>query len=222
MGRKGVHPINFLDLTGQRFGRWTVQSIASSDGNRVRWNCLCDCGGTKTVTTGKLRNGESSSCGCFRRENSRDMALRHGHARPGQVTKVFRAWQLIRGRCSDPTNNRFFLYGARGIKVCERWLVFENFLADMGEPPSAQHSIDRLDGNGDYEPRNCRWATPAEQGRNKRNNLRIEWNGEIRCSSEWCEQFGWPRRVIDDRLRKGWTIERTMSQPVRKYEPNRS
>lgn len=111
----------------------------------------------------------------------------------GCFTITYNSWASIKNRCNNPNDTHFSDYGGRGIKVCDRWLGehgFENFLADMGERLSKDYSIDSIDVNGDYCPENCRWATSKEQANNKRNNLIIEHEGEIRTLPEWCDYFG--------------------------------
>src|SRR5262252_5541228 len=109
----------------------------------------------------------------------------HGHARDGAMSPTYRTWTRIRARCSNPKTAGFAYYGGRGIRVCSRWDLFENFLADMGERPWPRASIERIDVDGDYTPSNCRWATPLEQGANKRNNAKLTFNGETLHIAEW-------------------------------------
>lgn len=105
-------------------------------------------------------------------------------------------------------------YKNRGIKVCDRWLSFSNFLADMGERPSPAHSIERNDNNGDYEPGNCRWATAAEQARNRRSNRVLTIRGEQRCAIDWAAETAVPLKTIYQRLRDGWPDEMAVFTPV--------
>jgi hypothetical protein len=155
-----------LDLTGQQFGRWRVGYFAARDARgAIHWQCRCACGKTALVTSGNLRRGTSLSCGCLQQELARTRHTTHGEA---QKTPEYIAWDNMKARCSNPKHKRFKDWGGRGIKVCERWLVYANFLADMGRKPDPSLSIERSDNDGDYEPNNCYWATTTEQSRNRR------------------------------------------------------
>lgn len=121
-------------------------------------------------------------------------------------------------RCSDPRNNSYRFYGARGVAVCERWLSFDNFLADMGPRPSGK-TLDRIDSARGYEPGNCRWATPTEQIRNRSNTVRLTALGETLCAAEWSARTGVPLGTLYARLNKGWSHERAITEPLHAYQP---
>jgi hypothetical protein len=144
------------------------------------------------------------------------MTFRHGHAPFRGASKTYVVWNGILTRCTNPHSVAFRLYGARGITVCERWLDFANFLADMGERPAGK-TIDRYpDQRGNYEPGNCRWATWMEQQRNRTNNRRIEARGLNLTLAEWAERTGCNESVLRQRIDLlGWTVERALSQPLK-------
>jgi hypothetical protein len=158
---------------GERFGRWLV--VGATRLRREFATVICDCGTQKKVLASSLVNGSSLSCGCLHREKFRNRP-RHGHS-VGGASPTFVSWQAMRARCSNPKHHNFKNYGGRGIKVCERWMKFENFLADMGERPSGL-TIERKDNDGDYTPTNCVWATPAQQMRNRRSTRLNEFAAE--------------------------------------------
>jgi len=169
----------FIDLTGQRFGRLVIVSRAkNSKSGRIRWNCVCDCGGTTIASGINLQSGNTKSCGCLRKE----MRTAHGMTR----TSTYKTWGSMIQRCANPNNAN---YGGRGITVCERWKKFENFYEDMGKKPKGL-SIERKDNSGNYCPKNCRWEAIKNQNRNKRSNVNIEYRGKTQCMSAWAEELG--------------------------------
>ena len=204
-----------MDLTGQVFGRLTVLGLKSRGGGygatRLYWNCRCECGALTTCLTHALRSGGSKSCGCLNLDRVHERNKTHG--KTGSIE--YSVWISMKGRCTNPRSDCYDRYGGRGIKVCDRWLnSFENFLADMGPRPSLAYSIDRIDNNGNYEPGNCRWATMKAQGSNKRSNRLLEHNGLAMTISQWTAHLGFGRGLIPNRLKSGWSVERTLTEPA--------
>lgn len=161
-----VNSIHILENT--RFGRLVALTKVKVN-DRVKWNCICDCGNFKIVSGCKLKSGNTKSCGCLQRESR----ITHGRS----STKLYKSWSVMINRCINPNCPSYPDYGGRGITVCDRWKYsFENFLEDMGERPEGM-SLDRKDNDGNYEPSNCRWATGTQQEFNKR--VRIDSSSGI-------------------------------------------
>lgn len=205
----------FIDLIGQVFGYLTVihrMEPSSRQFKDVAWLCVCFCGKQKIALGSRLRNGDTRSCGCLKRESISQVKFIHGLSN----TPEYEAWNEMRRRCERRTSISFRNYGARGITVCDRWCnSFEKFLADMGPRPGKGYSLDRIDNTKNYSPENCRWATKQEQNRNKRTNVLITYNGETKTLIEWAEITHLPYYVLRYRIAKLWSVERTLTQPVK-------
>lgn len=197
------------DILGAKFGRLEIvgYKYGGRRGARTTLLCLCDCGRAKSGDKQNIIRGRIKSCGCLQAEvgvESGKKSRTHGLTK----SKAYRTWIGIRRKCSDQTRKH---YGARGITVCKRWArSFENFLADMGNPPTTTHSIDRIDVNGNYEPGNCRWATRVEQMNNRRVNVFIEVKGERMTISMASRRYGVPKTTISQRLKRGLTAEKAV------------
>lgn len=139
----------------------------------------------------------------------------HGHTANGQVSPTYHSFTAMRERCRNPKNRKYHLYGGRGISVCERWSKFENFLVDMGIRPAGT-TLDRIDTNGNYEPGNCRWATPKQQGRNRNGTHLLKHNGISMTVTEWAEKVGVNPITLFGRIRNGWTTAAAIETPTKK------
>jgi hypothetical protein len=204
-----------IDLCGQRFGRLVVQRRKGSDKHQhALWECLCDCGKNCVKTTGTLRVGDARSCGCYNIDVCRQRFMKHG----GVGTVEYAAWMNMVSRCCTPTHPSYRRYGGRGIRVCESWRHdFMAFLRSVGKRPNAQVTLERKDNEGNYEPGNVCWATHAEQSRNKRNNVRITFDGRTQCLTDWAKETGINVNTLGARLhRLGWSVKEALSTPAQK------
>jgi hypothetical protein len=170
-------PVKYLITPGQRFGRLVViEQTAIQKRGSFMWRCRCDCGTERLVNRSSLGNGNTTSCGCIRREKNVDRCTRHGHSKRGALTATWNSWRGMIERCASHDHIAYARYGGRGISVCDRWKDFANFIADMGPRPKGL-SLDRFPNNdGNYEPGNCRWATQSEQRKNQRPRSRKREN----------------------------------------------
>jgi hypothetical protein len=196
-------PSNRLVILGAMFWIKGVRKVV----------CQCACGKILCVGYGDINNGQVS-CGCYRDERLRELTNceHHGQAK----TPTYWAWIAMKKRCNNPKAANYKNYGGRGIGVCSRWNgSFSAFVADMGEKPTAKHSLDRKDVNGNYEPSNCRWATPIEQGNNRRNNRTCECYGMSKTVSEWSRISLVGTHAIYSRLKCGWSPKLAIWTPVK-------
>ena len=210
----------YLVNVGDVFGRWTVidASVPKPVNSRTTFaRCRCECGTVKDVSKRMLHNGGSRSCGCLARELSAKRKLKHG----GAYTLEYEIWRGVLKRCNNPSYVAYPNYGGRGIRVCDRWLSFDNFISDMGVRPHAGLSIERRDNNGDYCPENCYWATSIEQNNNTRGCRPIEFNGRAETTSQWAREYGLSQRTVRARLKNGWSVEDALTIPVGSIENHR-
>jgi hypothetical protein len=202
------------DLTGQRFGMLVVtgrgKTVPGGKGDRKYWWCQCDCGSPrKEIREDSLKKPNlTQSCGCLQRK----ACSTHGKYR----SRAYKARDSMIQRCNNPNNKAWDSYGGRGITVCDRWLEsFENFYADMGDPPKDM-TIERKDNNLGYSPDNCKWATPIEQQNNKRSNTFIEFYGERLTVSQLAKKHDLDPEFLRKRLKAGWDIQEALTKPSQK------
>lgn len=205
----------FRDLSGRKYGPITVIEFAgrSSTGRkRLLWKTLCRCGISRDLRKIDFDSVFSFECGCVR-------SIPVDNPKPSSELREspeFNAWSSMKKRCLNSRHKRWSDYGGRGITVCDRWIMsFYNFLADMGERPSAFHSLDRIDNNGNYDPSNCRWATRQQQNGNTRYNHFVSYNGQTLCVAALERELGMPITSLKQRLARGWSIDDAVTVPVR-------
>lgn len=195
-----------LSLEGRTFGFWSVGPRVLR-GTRSHWLCTCRCGNQKVVAGAELTRGRTSSCGCMTKSLISAANTKHGMSH----TQAYRAWAAMRSRCSNANTPQYKGYGGRGIRVCKRWDKFENFYADMGEPPCGC-SIERKNNNGIYSPKNCVWATAEEQNKNRRNSLNITFAGVTDTLAAHARRAGLRYDTVHYRIfQRGWSVDTALT-----------
>lgn len=192
--------------TGDVFGRWTALRPAESTIHKS-WVCRCICGNEKIIREHRLlHRNKSFVCRC---------ASNPGYSSHGlSQSPEYGVWQTLKDRVLNPAHHKYPNYGGRGIRICDRWLKFENFIADMGRRPGKGYSIERKDNDGDYCPENCVWVKASEQARNRRNNRNLTLNGSMRTLTEWCELYGMAQPTVRKRLKGNWALLDALTRPV--------
>lgn len=202
------------DLCGIRFGKVVVvERAGSTSAGQATWKCQCDCGIEKAIRGADLRNGHTTSCGCYGQmiRSAAGVKARNGH---GMSRKpIYAVWSAMKERCQN-THHRYYKdYGGRGIKVCERWEKFENFFADMGDVPTGL-TLDRYpNNNGNYDPTNCRWSTWEQQQNNRRDTIKIKFDGETLSVAQWARRIGISAAGLRYRLSNDWPMAMALTFP---------
>lgn len=203
---KKIHHLTILKDLGTRgpnFARWVLVQCDCKDQTvkEVKFACL-------------FRNPPTKSCGCVKMKNIINSGLTHGMS----YTREHSIWRRMKARCYNTNNNRYYRYGGRGIKVCDRWInSFGNFFHDMGPVPSRKHSLDRINVDEDYHPDNCRWASYKEQANNATSNRMITYNGRTQTLAQWSDETGIGRTTISARISKyGWSVDKALTSPAGK------
>lgn len=204
---------NSINITGQRFGRLVALGpVGKTPDAKIKWLCQCDCGNCTTAVAAGLRNGHTRSCGCLYRETAKNMT--HGMAND----PLHDNWCSIIQRCENPSNRDFANYGGRGITIAEEWRhdfkTFHNYVSQLPDFGEGGRSLDRIDNNLGYSPGNVRWATRAEQNRNRRDNRWITYDDRTQCLSDWAKEFGIGHATLRHRIRRGWSAERALTTPA--------
>lgn len=200
------------DIAGQRFGRL----VAIEYLGKSLWLCKCDCGNTSTPKSWSLRSGTTQSCGCLHKEIVGKKSTKHGLG----DTRIYSIWRNMKQRCNNPNATKYEIYGGKGIKVCNEWLDFNNFYkwaTENGYEDSL--SIDRIDGNKDYTPDNCRWTTYQVQANNTTQNHYLTHIGKTQTISGWAEEIGIEQNTLNTRIARGWSVEKALTtKPINKLK----
>lgn len=209
-----------IDITGAKYGMLTVICRAENAPKGIaRWKCRCDCGNIVIVRGGNLKNGSVKSCGCLKGISNKSRSI-HGMSN----TRLYQSWVNMKRRCYCDTHFAFKNYGARGIKVCDKWKnSFESFAEwSLSNGYSDDLTIERIDNDGDYEPTNCKWISLGEQADNRRSCWKITYRNETHNLSEWCKIFKKDYALVYNRIYKNkWNFERAMFEPVHIEKRNR-
>lgn len=201
-----------VDLTGKRFERLVVVSRAANTScNKAAWRCRCDCGAEKVVSAANLKAGNTKSCGCLNREQASSLSKTHGMS----GTPTYNSWHAMMQRCYEPSHPYYDNYGGRGVTVAPSWHNFSSFYEDMGERPEGT-TLDRKQTALVYSRETCRWATGAEQAKNRRSTVRVLWKGKKVTLIELSSEFSIPYDTLKARIQKlGWSVTRAVTTPVR-------
>lgn len=209
-----------LNLIGLQFGRLTVirqgKDLTTPSGRYSQWECVCACGSQTLTRAANLLNGRSTSCGCIAIDKNFE---RSRYAKTDiskeNLDRMYRIWGNMKDRCGNPKNKNYYLYGARGITVCDEWKNdFMQFVQDMGDFTFESATIGRIDGNKGYSPFNCRWESYLQQGRNTSRNVVIEIEGQSKCLSEWLQIFQISKTNLYSRMREGRSHKEALIEAV--------
>lgn len=205
-----------IDLVDEKFGKLTVIDMFRNN-NRTYCVCLCECGNVKTISQSHLRSGDTKSCGCWQKDHARILFSKHKKS----SCQLYNVWQSMKQRCANVNNKRYKDYGGRNIKVCSEWLhnfqLFYYWAINNGYKDGL--TIDRINVDGDYEPSNCRWVDQNKQQNNRRNNVLINYKGDVKTLSQWSRHLGINLGTLNKRIFiNHWDIEKAFTTPVRKYK----
>ena len=208
------------DLVGKKFGRLLVTELAYIKNNNTYWRCLCDCGNETIVVSYSLTSGHTISCGCRQKEAREALHLqstKHGK----RFTRIYHTWRDMKERCLNPNKTGFKNYGGRGITICDDWKndfnSFYEWAINNGYRDNL--TIERIDVNGNYCPENCTWATKLEQNNNRRNTIRLFYQGQTHTLREWSKITGIPLSTIRSRSKRGLSVGDILRTPCNK-NPN--
>ena len=204
---------NFIDMTGKHFRRLVVLELCNyKHGEQTVWHVRCDCGNELDVQGTNLRTGNTTSCGCYKKDRAIEANITHGLSK----TSAYKSYNGMKGRCTNPNDAQWRHYGGRGITICDRWLEsFENFWEDMGECEKGM-SLERIDVNGNYCPENCIWIPRNQQIWNRRNTLYVNFHDEKISLGKLAHEFGIDYHLLWRRTQvRGWSLDKAISKGVK-------
>ena len=204
---RGIYKRNTEPIkAGDKYNKLTaIKFIKKVKNSQQYWLFRCDCGNEKVISASKVKSSHTKSCGCLINEGLIKRSRTHGMAH----TKEYNSWASMKARCLNKKNPNYKNYGGRGITVCNRWMKFENFYADMGKRPKGK-SIDRINNDKGYYKENCRWATRKEQNNNTRGNHLLTYKNRTQTVTQWISEIGINHSTFYSRLRYGWLVERAL------------
>lgn len=196
------------DLSGKKFNRIKIIEFSHSEKGNSVWKCQCDCGKIFYCQARMFKHEKTKSCGCLKKEKWKKRITTHGMA----YSPEYIVWNNMKNRCNNKNHTSYNLYGGRKIKICERWInSFENFFEDMGHRPK-NHTLERIDNDGDYTPDNCKWATRKKQNMNKSDNHLITFNNNTQTLGEWADEIGIKYTTLFARIKRGWALEKALKK----------
>jgi len=201
-----------------KYNMLTYLSDAGKNKHQKQLWCLqCDCGNTTVAVASQVKSAKTKSCGCLKVQRRAQGNPKHG----GRYHPLYATWCNMKARCDNSNSTSYKNYGARGVKYCEEWADFSKFLADVGEKPFPEASLDRVDNNGHYEPGNVRWADRSTQRRNSRGTLiPVEINGKTKLLNEWCLEYNITAAAVYRRVGKGMSLENAITVPkAKRFSP---
>lgn len=198
----------FIDITGQKFGRWTAKAYIG----KGYYLAVCNCGKEKHVKSYHMQSGNSKSCGCLCSETTIKRLTKHGMTRSPE----YESWNDMRRRVFKTNRPNYRWYGAKGITICDEWMEFDAFYRDMGNRPEGT-SLDRIDNTKGYCKENCRWATHKQQCRNRSSNLHVTHNGKDYVLPDLCDELGVSYELVRQRVWRGWSIEDAVTIPIKGF-----
>jgi hypothetical protein len=207
---------DFVDWTGKIFGRLTIVRLVGEGNHTIknRWNCICECGNEKILKEYNFLYGNTKSCGCLQKQRASESTFKHGASK----SRNYILWSHIKDRCYNPNSQYYHIYGGKGITLYKEWYdSFETFTHYIGERPTKEHSLDRIDSNKNYEPDNVRWATPTEQANNTSQNHNLTYNNVTQSIAMWERELGFSAGTLKARINMlKWSVEKAIETPVRK------